>query len=235
MAREAVNHRDTNNAATNNAAMSKSRIAYHWIKARIADGTFSPGYRLVLGSLAQELGVSVVPVREAVRLLEAEGLVTYERNVGAHVAMVDKSEYQHTMQTLALVEGYAAALAAPLLSPDALEEARQLNAELADCLGDFEPARFTALNQDFHTVLFKACPNPQVLDLVQRCWNRLSGLRTSTFSFVPGRARESVAEHETILALLARGAAAAEVEQAVRDHRLATLAAFLAHEEARNP
>nr|WP_246367897.1 GntR family transcriptional regulator [Kibdelosporangium persicum] len=214
--------------------MSKSRIAYHWIKVRIADGTFSPGYRLVLGNLAQELGVSVVPVREAVRLLEAEGLVTYERNVGAHVAMVDNSEYQHTMETLALVEGYAASLAAPLLSADALAEARRLNDELADCLGDFEPARFTALNHDFHSVLFRPCPNPQVLDLVQRCWNRLSGLRTSTFSFVPGRARQSVAEHETILDLLTRGAPAAEIEQAVRAHRLATLAAFLDHEAARH-
>ncbi|WP_328608934.1 GntR family transcriptional regulator [Amycolatopsis sp. NBC_00345] len=221
-------------AAVNGAAMSKSRIAYEWIKARIADGTFSPGYRLVLGQLAQELGVSVVPVREAVRLLEAEGLVTFERNVGAHVAMVDESEYQHTMQTLALVEGYAAALAAPLLPPGALDEARALNARLADCLGHFEPARFTALNRDFHTVLFGPCPNPQVLDLVQRGWNRLSALRTSTFSFVPGRAHESVAEHDRILALLGDGAPAAEIERAVREHRLATLEAFLAYQAGRH-
>ncbi len=213
----------------NGTAMSKSRIAYEWIKARIADGTFSPGYRLVLGQLAQELEVSVVPIREAIRLLEAEGLVTFERNVGAQVAMVDESEYQHTMQTLALVEGYAAALASPLLTATTLAKARALNTELADCLGHFEPARFTALNRDFHTVLFEGCPNPQVLELVRRGWDRLSGLRSSTFSFVPGRARESVAEHETILALLDRGAPAAEVEQAVRAHRLATLDAYLAH------
>lgn len=219
MARETVN----------GAAMSKSRIAYEWIKARIADGTFSPGYRLVLGQLAQEQGVSVVPIREAIRLLEAEGLVTFERHVGAQVAMVDESDYQHTMQTLALVEGYAAALAAPLLPPGALDQARALNADLADCLGHFEPARFTALNRDFHAVLYGACPNPQVLDLVRRGWDRLSGLRTSTFSFVPGRARESVAEHEHILGLLDQGAPAAEIEQAVRAHRLATLDAFLAH------
>lgn len=68
----------------------------------------------MLGQIAQELGVSAVPVREAIRLLEAEGLVTFERNVGAQVAMVDEIEYQHTMQTLALVEGYATALAVPL-------------------------------------------------------------------------------------------------------------------------
>jgi DNA-binding GntR family transcriptional regulator len=173
--------------------------------------------------------VSVVPIREAIRLLEAEGLVTFERNVGAQVAMADESAYQHTMETLALVEGYAAALAAPVLPPGTLAKARALNTELAGCLGHFEPVRFTELNRGFHAVLFEACPNPQVLDLVRRGWDRLSSLRTSTFSFVPGRARESVAEHEAILGLLDRGAPAAEVEQAVRAHRLATLDAFLAY------
>ncbi|AHH99382.1 GntR family transcriptional regulator [Kutzneria albida] len=212
-------------------APSKSRLAYDWIKQRIADGSYSPGYRLVLGQIAQELGVSAVPVREAVRLLEAEGLVTFERNVGAQVAMVDETEYQHTMQALALVEGYAAALSAPLCAPESLARAREINAELTSCLDHFEPNRFTALNREFHEALFTHCPNPHVLDLVHRGWNRLSALRTSTFSFVPGRAHESVREHEQILDLVARGAPALEVELAVREHRLATLRAFLDHKE----
>jgi len=214
--------------AVNSAAKSKSQIAYHWIKARIDDGTFSPGYRLVFGQIAQELGVSTVPVREAVRRLEAEGLVTYEHNVGAQVAMADERDYQHTMQTLALVEGYAAALAAPTLPGKALDEAKELNAELTACLDNFEPSRFTALNRDFHRVLLGTCPNPQVLDLVNRGWNRLAGLRTSTFSFVPGRAHESVREHQNILDLFDRNAPAGEIELAVREHRLTTLETFLA-------
>lgn len=73
-----------------------------------------------------------------------------------------------------------------------------------------------------------------MLDLVNRGWNRLSGLRTSTFSFVPGRAHESVREHERILALLEQGAPPNEVEQAVREHRLATLDAFLAYQAERH-
>jgi DNA-binding GntR family transcriptional regulator len=148
--------------------------------------------------------------------------------------MVDETEYQHTMQTLALVEGYAAALAAPVSPPETLARAKELNAELAACLDHFEPNRFTALNREFHTVLFGPCPNPQVLDLVNRGWNRLNGLRTSTFSFVPGRAHESVAEHDRILALLERAAPPHEIELAVREHRLATLAAFLAYQADRH-
>ncbi|HWV76031.1 MAG TPA: GntR family transcriptional regulator, partial [Isoptericola sp.] len=66
--------------------MSKSQRAYAYLRERIEDGRFVPGYRLVLAQLAGELDMSVVPVREAIRRLEAEGLVTFERNVGAQVA-----------------------------------------------------------------------------------------------------------------------------------------------------
>ena len=83
-------------------ALSKSQQAYRYVRDRIDDGRFVPGYRLVLGAIAKDLGVSVVPVREAIRLLEAEGLVTFERNVGAQVALLEKAEYLYTMQTLAV-------------------------------------------------------------------------------------------------------------------------------------
>ena len=91
---------------------SKSQRAYRFIRERIDDGRYVPGFRLVLGQIAGELEVSVVPVREAIRLLEAEGLVTFERNVGAQVAMLHETEYLFTMQTLALVEEVAAEAAA---------------------------------------------------------------------------------------------------------------------------
>jgi DNA-binding GntR family transcriptional regulator len=82
------------------AGESKSQAAYRWIRERIATGVFGPGYRLVLSSLAGELSMSVVPVREAVRALTAEGLVTFERNVGARVAHVDGSQYRFSMQAI---------------------------------------------------------------------------------------------------------------------------------------
>jgi regulator of RNase E activity RraA len=119
-------------------------------QGRYHRGRFGPGHRLVLARLAQELGVSVVPVREAIRRLEAEGFVTFERNVGAAVAGIDPVEYQHTMQTLSIIEGAATALAAPLLPPDALARARTLNGQMAECLRDFDPVRFTELNRSFH-------------------------------------------------------------------------------------
>lgn len=209
---------------------SKSQLAYQAIKERISDGSYSPGYRLVLGRLAEDLGVSVVPVREAVRMLEAEGLVTFERNVGAQVAMLDPAEYRTTMQTLSLVEGYATAISAPHITTDDLARARTINDRMAASLTHFDPAEFTRLNLEFHGVLFERCPNPHILELVQRGWARMRALRESTFSFVPGRAQGSVDEHAQLLDLIERGAEPLELELAARNHRLATLDAFLAHQ-----
>lgn len=211
---------------------SKSEQAYTSIKARIVEGTFSPGYRLVLAKIAEDLGFSVVPVREAIRRLEAEGLVKFERNIGATVSGIDPTEYLYTMQTLSIVEGAATALSAPLVDSAAIARARTINDEMRECLDHFDPVRFTSLNQDFHSVLFENCPNPHILDLVHRGWNRLASLRSSTFRFVPGRARESVREHETLLQLIESNADADTIERTARQHRSATLDAYLAQASA---
>jgi DNA-binding GntR family transcriptional regulator len=208
-------------------APSKSQTAYSWIKQRIGDHRFTPGHRLVLGTIAAELEMSVVPVREAVRQLEAEGLLTYEHNVGARVALVDEDEYVHTMQTLGVVEGIATALAAPFLSEADLARAAEINDRMRAILTDFDDQLFTRLNGQFHAVLYTPCPNPHLLDLVQRGWTRLAGIRESTFGFVPERAAGSVAEHDHIIELISTGADAQQIEAAVREHRWNTLDAVL--------
>ena len=215
---------------------SKSERAYRLIRGRIDAGEYMPGYRLVLAPIAAELDMSVVPVREAIRRLEAEQLVTFERNVGAQVSLVKETEYLHTMQTLALVEGSATGLAAPFITKDQITRARAVNATMRESLEAFDPTRFTELNLEFHAVLFETCPNPHILDLVHRGWNRMKVLRNSSFSFVPGRASESVEEHERILQLIEQGASPLDIELAARAHRTATLDAVLAHsEELKHP
>ena len=222
----------TTNAAAEGVAVSKSQLAYGWLRDRIVSHRFSPGYRLVLSQIAGELGISTVPVREAIRRLEAEGLVTFEKNIGAQVALVDEGEYVTTMQTLAVVEGAATGLAAPLLTADQLVQARAVNQRMRESLEHFDPHRFTKLNEDFHTVLFTRCPNDQIVDLVLRSWGRMRMLRDSTFSFVPGRAVDSVAEHDQIVDLIEKGADPMQIELAARRHRTATLDAFLQHQHA---
>ncbi|MET0887630.1 MAG: GntR family transcriptional regulator [Mycetocola sp.] len=217
-------------ATDTNGTLSKSQQAYSWIRERINSGAFVPGFRLVLGSIAKDLAISVVPVREAIRRLEAEGLVTFERNVGAQVAMLDDSAYSATMEALGIVEGAATMLSAPFITASDIAAARLVNAQMIESLEHFEPRRFTELNREFHSVLFERCPNDQLLDLVHRGWNQMNVLRDSTFSFVPGRARASVDEHEHILKLIEDGRDSLEIEMAARAHRTRTLDAFAAYQ-----
>ena len=211
--------------------LSKSQRAYRWIKERITNQEFTPGYRLVLGTIAAELAISAVPVREALRQLEAEGLVTFERNVGARVAMVDHSRYRSTMQAVSIVESAATALAARALTPDDLRRAHALNEAMREGLLDFDARAFSAQNQEFHHILYSRCPNARLLEIVTVEWARLGHLRDSIFAFVPGRAAEAVREHDAILALLEGRAPLEEIEAAVRRHRTGTLAAYLAREQ----
>ncbi|HWK77047.1 MULTISPECIES: GntR family transcriptional regulator [unclassified Microbacterium] len=215
---------------TKGKTLSKSQQAYHWIKGRIASQTFTPGYRLVLGSIAGELDMSVVPVREAIRQLEAEGLVQFEHNIGARVAMVDDSQYRNSMEALSILEGSATALSAPRLTVDDLKAARAINAKMIETLDHFNPSAFTQLNQEFHAVLIAPCPNPRLHELVTVEMQRLNRLRDSTFSFVPGRAHESVKEHEQIVSLIENGAPVVEIERAARLHHASTLDAYLSKE-----
>jgi DNA-binding GntR family transcriptional regulator len=206
---------------------SKAESVYWALRELIANGTYSAGHRLVLGKVAKQFDVSTVPVREAVRKLEAEGLVNFERNVGATVAGIDAQAYNDAMEALAYLEGAATALAAPHLTKAELKRAHAVNREMRRSLTNFDPIGFTAHNQEFHELLCSKCPNAHLLTLVNREWNQLAGIRRSTFSFVPGRAQTSLAEHEQILTLISDHAPANDIEQAARLHKLGTLQAFV--------
>ncbi len=208
---------------------SKSEYVHAALREQILRGDHPPGTRLVLARLAGDFGVSPVPVREAVRLLEAEGLVRFTRNVGAEVLGMDTAQYAETMETVAHLEGAATALAAPLLRSADLVRARELNRALRECRRALDPVRFTALNQEFHQVLCLPCPNGRLRELLEREWERLGQVRRSTFFFVPDRPIASVQEHEEILRLVEFGADALDIELAARNHKLHTLDAFRAH------
>ncbi len=202
---------------------SKVDRAYEMIRSRILNGSYAPGKRLILGTLGTELGVSSVPVREAVRRLEAESLVSFTRNVGAAVRALDLDEYRWALQTLAITEGAATGLAASLLTPDALADARDLNDRMRTGLENFDPELHSDLNQRFHQVLSAPCPNPELVELVQHGWTRMSTLRSSVFAFIPDRASDSVIEHDEILAAIENSAPAERIESLTRQHRLTTL------------
>ncbi len=105
--------------------MNKQERTYTVLRDRIHSGAFAPRARLNIDGLARELGVSAIPVREALRRLEAEGWVKFQPNVGAIVAPVDTTAWEQQMVAVAILEGAATADAAAHLKPSDLTKVRQ--------------------------------------------------------------------------------------------------------------
>ncbi|SDZ44151.1 transcriptional regulator, GntR family [Saccharopolyspora shandongensis] len=215
-------------AAQDGAGASKSEIAYRHLRQQIVERTLAPGARLVLEQIARELDMSVVPVREAIRRLEAEGYVSYQRNVGAQVTSIDPDQYLNSMEALALLEGFATASGARLISAAELDRARAINQELKRKAEQGDARAYTELNREFHRALCGASSNAHLLGLLEREWSRLDLIRRSSFALVPERYAESFAEHEALLQLVACGAPESTVEHFAREHTLRTARAAVA-------
>jgi DNA-binding GntR family transcriptional regulator len=207
--------------------MNKAERTYATIRSRILNGTYGPGYRLVLDTLARELGVSAVPVREAIRRLEAEGWVVYRRNAGAQVSPIDSLSWESAMQVLAVLEGHATALAAPHLSNEELSSLRDNNKQAVRALEDLDLMEFTRLNRSFHFGIYGTkCPNRYLVQLLEDTWDRLDTIRRTVFPSIPSRTWDSVREHEALLDMIERNEPFERIEAAARRHKMQTIEAY---------
>src|SRR5205823_503203 len=123
------------------------------IRERIEGAVYQPGQRLVIDALARDLNMSQVPIREAIRRLQAEGWITYRHNSGPEVANIGLERWQATMELLAVLDGYATALAAPALGPEDLARMRECAATMERAIRDFDLLSFAGGNRDFHRVI----------------------------------------------------------------------------------
>src|SRR5699024_12538171 len=125
------------------------------IRERAAAHTYPPCHKSVVYQIALRLATSVVPVREAILRLEADGLVTFVRNVGARVAMVDQCSYAQSMEAVAILEGAAMAQARDHLGAGDLEEAKAIKDRMRALLADFEPVGLNRRNTYFHDMTYR--------------------------------------------------------------------------------
>lgn len=211
--------------------MNKQQRAYEQLRERILSGAYSPGYRIVIDTLADELGFSTLPIREAIRRLEAEGLVVFKPNAGAHVAPADPALFEEMVTSLAVLEGYATALAAPHLDAGDIARLEQINATMVACMAQVDAIGFGRANREFHLLIYERCPNDHIVELLRDTERRLDAIRRTVFAHIPYRGRKSIEEHEQIIELLRSGAPAAKIEMAARRHKLETSKAFRAWRE----
>ena len=131
----------------------------------------------MIGSLATELGVSALPVREAIRRLEAEGLVVFRPNAGAHVAPADPVVFDEEMTVLAVLEGYATGLAAPFLGEEDVARLAAITDAMEAAVERLDTLELGRLNQDFHGVIYERCPNAALVELLRDVARRLDAIR----------------------------------------------------------
>jgi DNA-binding GntR family transcriptional regulator len=207
---------------------SKQEQVYAVLRRRILDGTYPPGDRLVIDTIGQELNVSPMPVREAIRRLEAEHWVAYQRHAGARVAPRDAESWAEAIEALGLLEGFVTAKAAPFITEADLAQMRVIDEQMLDDVEALDVLALTEHNEAFHRVIWDRCPNRILRREVEQAAQRLNAMRSTIYFPMAGRGRPSIEEHEELMRMLETQESADEIERFAREHRLKTIAAVAA-------
>ena len=186
---------------------------YGRLLAEIRGGTLQPGARLTETEIAARLGVSRTPVREAIRRLESDGLVSHRPRAGAIVRRLDHAETMELYEMRCVLEGTAARLAAGAAGEAKLVELEAINTEMAAAT---EEGKRAALNRQFHDALARAARNRFLLRSAGAVSSALMVLGPSTMS-LSDRAGDAVREHAGILAAI-RARDGVEAEALMRAH-----------------
>lgn len=190
--------------------MTKTDMALLALRERIGVGQLAPGDKLDAGLLASELGMSVTPIREALRVLSADGLIVMQPHRGATVA--DTSALDGEVWALrTLLEPRAVRLAVPRLVGEPLanlEKMHELCLRLAKHPAEYEHNRL------WHFAIYDVCGQPILLSFIRRLWEVVPW--RSAWA-VPGRGAISVREHAAVMSAIREGDADTAAE-AMRDH-----------------
>ncbi|MBH0164663.1 MULTISPECIES: GntR family transcriptional regulator [Fictibacillus] len=206
---------------------NKQQYAYQVIRSRILDGRYPPGHKLVIDQLARELQTSAIPVREAIRLLEADSLISFKPYSGAIVTPFDEQAYLETLSVLAVLEGFATAESSVHFPHEKLEGLREYTKLMEDALEHLDYSLFSNYNKEFHKLTYKYCTNQFLLEQIHTTWERLGTVRKQGSTMKPVRMKRSVTEHYQLIEMIERREDPKVIESYTRNHKLNTLKAFL--------
>ena len=201
-------------STTKRSQASLGQSAYDSLKELIASGDLPPGSRVREIDLAERLGVSRTPIREALRRLESEGFLAHASHEGLIVATLDHQAVIELYAMREVLEGTAARFAARHASEAEVQELHELVASELD--GSHEPMHLVRLNQALHGALYRAGHNRYLLRSLQALSNAMVLLGGTTLS-IPSRSESAHEEHRAIVSAIERRDADA-AEEAAREH-----------------
>lgn len=169
------------------------------VREAILNQVLKPGARIDQHQLAESLNVSVVPVREALRSLEAEGLVTIVPRRGAFVTEISLADLDDLYFARQIIEGEAIYHAVAYLQPDDFIHLQQLIDQMRESTANQDIRAFMSFNRQFHLHIYRALSNQHLYQTIEYLWER-SELYRYRFMFVRRNADVIHQEHEAILA-----------------------------------
>lgn len=177
--------------------------AYQILREAIVEGDLAPGQHLAEQQLAEELGISRTPVREALRRLALEGFVVMVPRRGAYVAGLSLKDMNDVFELRMALEGLAAYLAAQRITPQELTTLKEL-------LDQLETAIVSGIREDiidadtrFHALIYSASRNRRLIRIVGNLSDQIQSFRLQSL-FAPGRLKETIQEHKRLLLALER-------------------------------
>jgi DNA-binding GntR family transcriptional regulator len=202
--------------------LSRAQSVYETLRRDIKAGIYARGSRLREEDVAETLGVSRTPVREALSRLVSRGLLEQAAN-GLIVRELTRTQVLELYSTREVLEGGVAGFAAQHASPFEIANLERLVKLFASAGPDME--RLTAANREFHNALYQACHNEYIMRLLDELNDSLALLPVSTFE-IEGRYESAIKEHKQIVAAI-KARNPAKAEEAARHHIQVSITARL--------
>lgn len=173
-------------------------VVFNTLRTAIITGEFAPGERLMEISLAERLGVSRTPVREAIRKLELEGLVIMIPRRGAEVARITETGLKEVLEVRCALEELAVELACRRIEEEGLEQLKTAHREFVEAVKKGDTLEITNQDEAFHECIFEQSRNRRLLQMVNNLKEQMFRYRME-YVKEKGYHQELISEHEKML------------------------------------
>lgn len=175
-----------------------SKKVYFILKKEIIKGSFKPGDKVLEGRIAEQMGISRTPVREAIRELAAEGFVTLSPNQGVVVRSVSAESIREVLQIHSVLEGLAARLSCEVINEEDLKELENYVNKMEKLTNKKDLSTYSEVDLRFHELIVNICRNKRLMQMRKNISDQAQRYRISSLR-IPRRLKESLKEHRKIL------------------------------------
>ncbi len=173
-------------------------LVFESLREAIIHGRLKPGERLMEMQMAEEMGVSRTPVREAIRKLELEGFVVMIPRKGAYVSGISVKDIVDVFEVRAALEGLAAGLAAERITDEEMEKLERILVRITEVSDKDDLEVIVDIDTEFHDLIYKACRNERLVQIITHLKEQIQRFRTTSLA-QPGRLRDALSEHRLIV------------------------------------